>query len=678
MGMILGLAGPGVVMWLTTHHVSTWLPWITIPQVWQHPLWRRDWADLTVAALIGWGYLLFRTPNAPQSTAHGSARWRTTLSELTADWTAWPQALAKPDPAASPPASPARLALRAEARPVRQPSLPPPGLLVGLMPNRPSTALILTRDQNMLVLGASRSGKTSSLIFETLGILAEHQQSLIISDLKGELYRRTAAHLQNQGYVVIRYDLRQPALGDQNNPLDPLMADFRRERYDHLVQQAWKLVDALVDPLKPGDQPFWRNAKMSLLVALMLYIVSVPLTQDPPNNPHMPTPDAIHLANALQLLSLDDTTLDGLIQSETQNPANPLRMYIQQAYATVAKAPPETRGSIVSDTAAQLRLWSRPDIAWLTSRTTPWQELPKMPPGADHTSPPQAEGPFAWADLGNRDKPPVAIFLVVPHNDSTPLPIGTIFLTQMLQALGDTAVQAPQGRLSRQVNFILDEFGNFPPIPDMDKVASLGLGQGIRLMLIVQDYSQIEKNYEEKAAQTLISNCGTQIYLKTNESASAERFSRLLGDSTLSEQSTSQSYGMDTASRQQSRSTSFLGRHLMMPDELMRNPRGTAIVYQEGHFPAKLLLKPIEEWPRYAQAFADRPDSFRDVPVPPTPPVWPTTQLDEVETPTLSESLEALYEALPADQWHPCASPEDLDDLLIEIDGEDVTFSLRP
>ncbi|PSR37166.1 MAG: hypothetical protein C7B44_05130 [Sulfobacillus thermosulfidooxidans] len=487
---------------------------------------------------------------------------------------------------------------------------------------------------------------------------------------------QAAAHLQDQGYAVIRYDLRQPALGDQNNPLDGLITDFLQKRYDHLVQQTWKLIDALVDRPGPNDQPFWRNAKMSLLVALILYIVSVPLTQDPPNAPNMPTRDAIHLANALQLLGLDDQTLDGLIHSETQNPANPLRTYIQQAYATVAKAPAETRGSIVSDAAAQLRLWSRPDMAWLTARTTPWDALPKQPPGATQRPEARASGAFTWSDLGRTDKPPVALFLIVPHNDSTPLPIGTMLLTQMLQALGDAAVQAPQGRLSRQVNFILDEFGNFPPIPDMDKVASLGLGQGIRLMLIVQDYSQIEKNYDEKAAQTLISNCGTQIYLKTNETASADRFSKLLGESTLTEQSRSQSYGADRSSRQQSHSTSFVGRHLMMADELMRNPRGTAIVYQEGQFPARLMLRPIEAWPRYAQAFADRPDPYTEAPSPPTPPLWPTTQLSAEEMPTVAETLADLYTVLPTEAWHHCDTPQDVDQLSIAIEGEAVTMTV--
>ena len=672
---LVGLFGPGVILWLMTQHVPNWWPWTTIPTVWQHPAWKTRWADLGIAALIGWGYLLWHVAPSPMSDTHGSARWRTTLDELAQDWTAWPRALEAPDQVSSLRPRIARLQRIQRARIVPE---PPAGLLVGLWPSHPSTAFVLTRDQNLLALGASRSGKTSSLILETLGILAEHHQTLIISDLKGELYRRTATHLQSQGYAVIRYDLRQPALGDQNNPLDGLVNDFLQGRYDHLVQQTWKLIDALVDRPGPNDQPFWRNAKMSLLVALILYIVSVPLTQDPPNGPEMPTREAIHLANALQLLGLDDQTLDGLIASETRNPANPLRTYIQQAYATVAKAPAETRGSIVSDAAAQLRLWSRPDIAWLTARTTPWEALPKEPPGTDHTPNPLAHGAFTWSDLGRADKPPVALFLIVPHNDSTPLPIGAVFLTQMLQALGDAAVQAPQGRLSRQVNFILDEFGNFPAIPDMDKVASLGLGQGIRLMLIVQDYSQIEKTYEEKAAQTLISNCGTQIYLKTNETASAERFSKLLGDSTLAEQSRSQSYGLDRSSRQQSHSTSFVGRHLMMADELMRNPRGTAIVYQEGHFPARLTLRPIEAWPRYAHAFADRPDPFTEAPSPPPPPLWPTAQLTTEEIPAVADTLADLYAVLPADTWGHCETPEDVEALFVAIEGEDITLPVAP
>ncbi len=706
--IVAGLIGPWATIAITTHRLSLWAPWVTIPLVLKHPAWVNDWRDLSIGILIGAGYLIFQSGSdgrVDAKKAHGAAELRTARKALTADWVDWDN----PDTLPTPPftleqtiaprsgyknyqqaAPDSLLQIPKNVAPAATTNkhkgrnktasmsnsngTPPGGLLVGLMPNK-STALVLTRDQNMLVLGATRSGKTSSLIFESIGMLAENNQSMIISDIKGELYRRTAAFLQQLGYAVIRYDLREPGRGDQINPLDTLVQAFHRGRYDQMVQYAWKLVDALVDKGGNGEQPFWRNAKTSLLVALMLYVVSVPLTQRPNDSDNQPNQSTIHLANVLQLLSIDDEILDGLIQSEATNKENPVGSFIQQAYATIAKAAPETRGSIVSDTAAQLRLWARPDIAWFTARTTPWEEFPKRPPIATNLlqdKPPATEtGPFQWTDIGNAQKPPVAIFLVVPHNDTSSLPIGTMILTQMLQALGDAAVQAPQGRLSRQVNFLLDEFGNFPAIPDMDKVASLGLGQGIRLMLIIQDYSQIEKNYDNDASRTIISNCGTQCYLKTNEHESAERFSNLLGDQTVSDYSTSQSYGHDASSSSRSRSASFISRPLKTPDELMRNPLGTVIVYQEAQMPAELRLKPIQNWPRYANVFADRAEEYVEMDYKEAPASWPTTQLSEEEQPGDAVSLEDLFAITPLDQFQLCNSDQEVANALdLYIDEE--------
>jgi hypothetical protein len=373
-------------------------------------------------------------------------------------------------------------------------------------------------------------------------------------------------------------------------------------------------------------------------------------------------PHQIHLANVLQLLSLDDRVLDQMIQQEASNPLNPVRDQIYKAYATVAKAPPETRGSIISDAAAQIRLWARPDIAWMTSWTTPLTEW--NPPASSnhdpdlswyyipatgwtgHLADPQTGQPspatrFTWEALGDpqQSTAPIAVFLILPHNDASPLPLATAWLTQMLQALGDLAARSPKGRLPRPVQFLLDEFGNLPPIPDMDKIASLGLGQGIRLLLIVQDYAQIEHLYQTEAARTIIANCGTQSFLKVNLFESADRFSKALGSTTIIGRNWSEAHG--TGNGQQTQSWQYQGRELMTADELLRNPRGTVIVRQEGQLPAKLTLIPIDQWPPWDTRLADHPDARTPQAVR-QPSTWPTTELDSDDDPLQPEDWATL------------------------------------
>ena len=53
---------------------------------------------------------------------------------------------------------------------------------------------------------------------------------------------------------------------------------------------------------------------------------------------------------------------------------------------------------------------------------------------------------------------------------------------------------------------VLDELANIAPIPNLDEVASTGAGQGIQLLSIFQDLSQIKASYGESEARTILNN----------------------------------------------------------------------------------------------------------------------------------------------------------------------------
>ena len=97
------------------------------------------------------------------------------------------------------------------------------GLLVGTDSiHKPQGGWILTRDENVLILGSTRSEKSRRLIIPTVGIIGSTgQESLLISDPKGEIYEHTADWLKTRGYHVIRLDLINPKPGHsaRYNPL---------------------------------------------------------------------------------------------------------------------------------------------------------------------------------------------------------------------------------------------------------------------------------------------------------------------------------------------------------------------------------------------------------------------------------------------------------------------------
>ncbi len=77
-------------------------------------------------------------------------------------------------------------------------------------------------------------------------------------------------------------------------------------------------------------------------------------------------------------------------------------------------------------------------------------------------------------------------------------------------------------------HFLLDEFGNMPAIEGMSNIITVCLGRNIRFNLIIQAYSQLKQKYGDDS-DTIIGNCGNQIYILTTDKNTANHFSEMLG-----------------------------------------------------------------------------------------------------------------------------------------------------
>ncbi|MGY0205733.1 type IV secretory system conjugative DNA transfer family protein [Acinetobacter soli] len=62
-------------------------------------------------------------------------------------------------------------------------------------------------------------------------------------------------------------------------------------------------------------------------------------------------------------------------------------------------------------------------------------------------------------------------------------------MKQVYTALARVASQTKKGKCERQVVFLLDEFGNMPPIEGMANIITVCLGRNMRFNLVIQAYS---------------------------------------------------------------------------------------------------------------------------------------------------------------------------------------------
>jgi type IV secretion system protein VirD4 len=408
-------------------------------------------------------------------------------------------------------------------------------------------------DTHCLIIGATRSGKSRRLVVPTIWQLGLAGESMIISDMKGEIYDFTSQFLRERGYDVVRLDFREPAKSRRWNPIDAVDRALKAGDMAKASQAAWDAAHIISYDPQLFSEKFWTFAQEALIAALILYVA----IEAPASARHMRT-----VFTMLVELGKDGgKEIDKLFDSLPLN--HPARTAFGQSRLTTDK----TRAGVFSGALGQIRLWSDVSIAWLTS-------------GQDHE--------LAQAGTG-----PTAVYLVIPDERSTYDTLATLYVTQMYQALVDLSNVSPGRKLPVRMNLILDEFGNLPPFPDFCKKLTTSAGRNIRFILAVQGLDQIEKLYL-KDARTIGGNCWTWVYLLTSDKMTAELIAEKIGKYTIqtdSYSSNQQSQGFSTGM-----SAGLAQRYLVMPDEVMRWPAGISCVLRTRMFPARLPLPDFSEY----------------------------------------------------------------------------------
>ena len=109
-----------------------------------------------------------------------------------------------------------------------------------------------------LVLGATGSGKTQTIVNPTVKMLMKAKESMIISDPKGEIYEDNYKLLKDHGYEVIVLNFRDPQKGSCWNPFH-LPYKFQKEgNFDKANELLNDLATNIVVDGQ-GNDPFWRS-----------------------------------------------------------------------------------------------------------------------------------------------------------------------------------------------------------------------------------------------------------------------------------------------------------------------------------------------------------------------------------------------------------------------------------
>ena len=120
-------------------------------------------------------------------------------------------------------------------------------------------------NNNVLVIGTSGSGKTRSIVSPNI---LEATGSYVISDPKGQLYRKYADFLKLKGYEVRTLNLVDMANSDHYNPFEYIRSEQDIIKVAHILN----FMDGGGQSRVKGDI-FWDQASEILLSSLISYLV---------------------------------------------------------------------------------------------------------------------------------------------------------------------------------------------------------------------------------------------------------------------------------------------------------------------------------------------------------------------------------------------------------------------
>lgn len=491
-------------------------------------------------------------------------------------------------------------------------------------------------EYHCLVIGSTASGKSSRVLIPTLRILAHSGEKpcMVITDPKGELYTKTSRIMEDEGYRVMCLNLRDAFASTRWNPLEhaydtyhkgkncknnikrctngmrPKNAGYK-EIPDTTYGEVWYGFEGVAYPdedslrvaVKSAEQVYTDSAYNELREICntiapkskaqdptweegaqdYLYGVALAMLEDSLNPELGMTKERFNFYNLYKIATFRDPDADApfetvkkyLLQGRDEATSN-----VPNLTSAVINNSPNTTKSYIGVLNGKISFMNDIGISYLTSESD-------------------------MSFDGFMDKPTV-FYLIIPDDREERHNLAILCISQLYKRLVDRANSCKDGKLPKHCYFILEEFGQLPPIPKFDSMITVSRGRNILFEMAAQSYTQVETKYGQEAAKTIIGNCNAQIFIVTDDTPTQEKFSKMCGEVQLmhEEKNVSKS-DKDKDGKSTSTSTQRTSRALITPYELGQLPMSTVVVKLMRYNPMKIKLTPYYETPFFYKKDAE-------------------------------------------------------------------------
>jgi type IV secretion system protein VirD4 len=405
------------------------------------------------------------------------------------------------------------------------------------------------REDNVLMFGVQRSGKTSTVVVPTL---LGWSGAAIATSTKEELVRLTSAHRRRRGPVWVFAPLDRDHAWLE--PLGLAPATWNPVADTFSCGEAAELADHFTAQGKRGDSAHWYLSAGNLLTGLIAFARE----QDGDMRTVLSLINRTSLSEYLELARVtEDRTAADLLFA-------------------IGQTPEKEAGSVASTARSAISLWIDERVALATGSSDHELDLDQL-----------------LTDGGT-------LYLVAPAEEAERCrPLFSALLTTLLRKATSRARELG-GVLKPRLLVALDEAANFARVPRLAGYASSGPGQGIQLLLCYHDLAQLEAAYGSEQSRTVWNNCRARLLLPgQGDLKTLDYFSRAIGNETRIFRTLTRDRNHTSQSEQRT------GRPLMTVDELRR--LSSAVLVYANAPPARLGLRRWDQVPAWRRLI--EPDS---------------------------------------------------------------------
>lgn len=382
---------------------------------------------------------------------------------------------------------------------------------------------LLEKDGHVLTVAPTRSGKGVSAVIPNL---MTYTGSMVVNDVKGELYAVTSEWRRRIGHRVLRF---APFESDTDfwNPFDLIEED------DDDAWEETRTFAELLLPERTQNEEFWNSEARNFLAGVILHMHTT-LSEEERT-----------MWNLRHLLTQEQEEFDLLLAEMAASK----EAMVQRAASSFLRADVKVRDGIMSTLNSHMGIWDSPRLKHMMSKNS--YRLPLM-----------------------LLEPMTVYFSIPPGKLDSYAPVIRLFMGTLLKHFSGykTRGQYP-------VQFMLDEFPALGRMKIVEEGITYMAGYGINFWLFAQDLKQLAATYGDKA-ESIIANCSVKQFFGVSDYETAQLVSHMSGSTTIPHINYSSESGV--VFKPASLATGTGERPLVTPNEVMSLPVEAQLLFFQG------------------------------------------------------------------------------------------------